>query len=54
MKENELICGSCSINIADTEESYIEIRDQQNGNWFQCFDCYSQLQESFYDWDEEE
>lgn len=53
MEETKLICGSCNINIADTEEACIERIDQQNGNWFQCFDCYSKHQESFYDYYEE-
>lgn len=40
MEEKKLICGSCNVNIADTEEAYLEKIDHQNGNWFQCFNCY--------------
>ncbi len=31
MEETKLICGSCNVNIADTEEAYIEKIDRQNG-----------------------
>jgi hypothetical protein len=49
MKKDNLICGQCNAQLEDIEESYIEVIDEHNGNWYQCFDCYSYHQDQFYD-----
>lgn len=50
MEETKLICLQCNKNIAESEESYFIKNSVDGGKWFQCFDCYCEEEESFYDY----
>lgn len=52
MQDTKLICGSCNINITESEETYLEKHHEDGSKWFQCFDCYCEEEEHFYNEDE--
>tara|TARA_R110000868_G_scaffold45944_2_gene152132 strand:+ start:363 stop:602 length:240 start_codon:yes stop_codon:yes gene_type:complete len=53
MTEEKLICGQCSKDITESQESYLEINNEHTGHWYQCMDCYFEQEEAFYRDDEE-
>ena len=53
MEETTLICGQCNKDIIESGDSYLEVSNQHNGTWFQCFDCYCKEQDYINNIDEE-
>ena len=44
----KMICGQCDKDIVETGDHYFIMKDQHDGDWHQCFDCYSRQEEDFY------
>lgn len=48
MEEVKIICGQCNIDIVESEVSYVIKENHHDGEWFQCFDCYYEEEDYFY------